>query len=65
MLMAIIHCCCMDKSVIIRFSVKDSKLELQSSRNNDNTHKTFDLVEVLTHSNIHKIGERALELPLI
>ena len=36
-------------------SSKDNTLDVESSRGNDNTHKAFDLVEVLTHSNIHII----------
>ena len=39
----------------VKIFSKDSKLELQSSRGNENAHKTFDLVEVLTHSSIHVI----------
>ena len=34
---------------------KDNTLHVESSRGNENIHKTFDLVEVLTHSNIHII----------
>ena len=32
---------------------KDSTLDVESSGGNDNTHKTFDFIEVLTHSIIY------------
>ena len=32
---------------------KNSTLDVESSTGNDITHKTFDLVETLTHSSIH------------
>ena len=36
----------------------NNTLDVESSRGYDNTHKTFDLVEVLTHYNIHIIVYR-------
>uniref|UniRef100_M4BGC6 Uncharacterized protein n=1 Tax=Hyaloperonospora arabidopsidis (strain Emoy2) TaxID=559515 RepID=M4BGC6_HYAAE len=47
-LIATIQCFCINLSVMLRFSSKESNLDSHSSRGNDNTHKTFDLVQVLT-----------------